>query len=329
MNKGLGVKILLNSAVGLVLIVIWSRFVDLNDIGAKIWSINPNYIAIFFGLFVASGLLRAWRFKMLLSQFQIPLSDLSMLHFLSQLLSFMIPIRVGEITKSIYLNSVYNLPLGKSLVWVFIDRFVDFWTVLLLIGLLLPAVLGSGSQIGFSVYIILIVFTLVSYIVIKNAEFTQKMVIFLSRFLIFSSLKKAFLSVCTTVIEGFEILNIGLPRLLLIILITVVAYSLDGLAWYFLLSFLSSPLSISSSILGNLLLALTFIIPSAPGYVGSAEAAGLAVFSGLLGVDTNIASAATVIFHILIILAVLIFGIVSLYFLKFDLNSVWRKLKRE
>ncbi|MDO8429107.1 MAG: lysylphosphatidylglycerol synthase transmembrane domain-containing protein [Candidatus Daviesbacteria bacterium] len=329
MNKSLILKVLLNSVVGLVLIIIWSRFVDLNDISSKIWSINPNYIAIFFGLFILSGLLRALRFKMLLSEFQIPLKDLSMLHYLCQLLSFMIPIRVGEITKSIYLNSIYNLPLGKSLVWVFIDRFVDFWTVLLMIGLLLPAVLGSNSQIGFSVYIILAAFTLVSYIVIKNAKFTQKMVIFLSRFLVFSNIKRAFLSVCTTIIEGFEILNVGGPKLLLIILITVAAYSLDGLAWYFLLSFLSSPLSLSSSILGNLLLALTFIIPSAPGYVGSTEAAGLAVFSGLLSVDPKIASAATVFYHILIIVSVLIFGIVSLYFLKFDLNSVWKKLKRE
>ena len=41
----------------------------------------------------------------------------------------------------------------------------------------------------------------------------------------------------------------------------------------------------------------TFLIPAAPGYVGSAEAAGLAVFSFGLGLDEVYVSAGTVISH--------------------------------
>ena len=62
-----------------------------------------------------------------------------MLNLLCQFLSFMIPVRAGEITKSAYLTSQFDLPLGKSLIWVFVDRFFDFWVILFLIAALSPA----------------------------------------------------------------------------------------------------------------------------------------------------------------------------------------------
>jgi len=67
---------------------------------------------------------------------------------------------------------------------------------------------------------------------------------------------------------------------------------------------------------------------SAPGYVGSAEVSGLAVFGGVLGLESNLASAATVLMHIITTVCLLVFGITSLYLLKFDLGQVWRKVRK-
>jgi uncharacterized membrane protein YbhN (UPF0104 family) len=85
--------------------------------------------------------------------------------------------------------------------------------------------------------------------------------------------------------------------------------------------------SLPQSIFGNALAALTFLVPSAPGYVGSAEASGLAVFGGVLGVDANIASAAIILFHVLTLIMLLFWGFVGIYLLKFDLGLVWKKLR--
>ena len=74
---------------------------------------------------------------------------------------------------------------------------------------------------------------------------------------------------------------------------------------------------------------LTFLIPAAPGYVGSAEAAGLAVFTYGLGYDKIYVSASTVIFHALSLIYILSSGIYGLYALKFNLGLVWKKVLRK
>jgi uncharacterized membrane protein YbhN (UPF0104 family) len=74
---------------------------------------------------------------------------------------------------------------------------------------------------------------------------------------------------------------------------------------------------------------LTFLIPAAPGYVGSAEAAGLAVFSLGLGFDKTGVAAATLLYHAFVLIFMLIFGLIGLYFLKFDLRLVWQKLRKK
>ena len=71
---------------------------------------------------------------------------------------------------------------------------------------------------------------------------------------------------------------------------------------------------------------LTFLIPAAPGYVGSAEAAGLAVFNLGLGFEKTGVAAATLLYHAFVLIFMLIFGLLGLYFLKFDLRKVWTKI---
>lgn len=78
-----------------------------------------------------------------------------------------------------------------------------------------------------------------------------------------------------------------------------------------------------------MLTALTFIIPAAPGYVGSAEAAGLAVFSYGLGLDKTFVSAATIVTHALSLIYILSTGIYGLYALKFNMGLVWKKVLRK
>lgn len=110
--------------------------------------------------------------------------------------------------------------------------------------------------------------------------------------------------------------------------LTALALLSDGLGWYVLFVALNET-DFPKVFLGSLLSSLTYLIPAAPGYVGSAEAAGLAVFSYGMGIDKTISSVVTVLAHGLTLLALLIAGIISLYLLKFDLKLVFKKLKKD
>ena len=138
LNKSLLIKIGINSLLGLVLIFIWSRFVNLADVFKILAKADLKLAFIFFITFSLAGIFRGIRLKILLHRHKIPLKDAVMIHYLSQFVSFMIPIRAGELTKSVYLTSQFNLPLGKTVTWVFIDRALDLLMVLIFIAVLLP-----------------------------------------------------------------------------------------------------------------------------------------------------------------------------------------------
>ena len=76
---------------------------------------------------------------------------------------------------------------------------------------------------------------------------------------------------------------------------------------------------------GQLLSALTYLIPAAPGYVGSAEASGSLILSGILGIDNNLASAMIVLTHVSTAIFVIIYGLVSIFNLKIDLGFILKK----
>lgn len=324
------VKLLINTSIGVVLILIWLQFVDIGQIAKVLKTAKPT--PLFFALlFVAiASVLRTVRLKLLLSQYNLPLRELIPLQFVSQFLSFFIPIRAGEIAKSIYLSSQFSLPLGKSIVWILIDRFLDFWVNLLLVGTLILFV-STNLPVNFKyiLFSILAVFTTLAMVAVLSSKFAHKLIDILNKILIFPKLRQIFITTSSTIIEGFEVLRRDPSELFIIVLLTILAAIGDSMIWFFALRAINVDLEFLKIVLGNLLSALTFMIPAAPGYVGSAEAAGLAVFGGILGLDPTIASAGTVLTHILSALALLIFGIASLYFLKFDLNLVWRKILRK
>lgn len=324
------IRILVNSLFGLLLIFIWSKFVNFSEVGVILGGVDLKFAAAFFVFFGLSGFLRGVRFRFLLGQYKLPLKDMVMLTYLAQMLSFLIPLRVGELTKSVYLSSQFDLPLGKTIVWVFIDRFLDFLMIIVSIALLLlivPTILPTRFLpivLG-----VLLLFTLAFVIAIRSEEILKKIMIFVSNLLIFDNIKRGFVIFTHTIIDGFEVLRRRHLELATLILLTSITLVSDGLIWVSIFAALGLNLGLLKSMLGNGLSALTFLIPSAPGYIGAAEASGLAVFGGALGLEPNLASAGTILMHILTMIALLVFGVTSLYLLKFDLGVVWKKLRKE
>lgn len=296
-------KIAFNTILGIILIVIWSRFVDLSQVSKILQTVDPKFVATFVFFFGLAGALRGLRFKFLLNKYRIPAKDVIMLTYLAQFLSFMIPLRIGELSKSIYLTSQFNLPLGKAVVWVFIDRFLDFLMIILTIAILLQFIPT-----------------------ILPAKFLPIILIVLVGFSL-SFLIATVLSAHLKWLSAFEIIRQNRLRFVGLLLFTLPILVVDGMIWWSAFASLGINLGLFKSMLGNGLAALTFLIPSAPGYVGSAEASGLAVFGGVLGLEANLASAGTILMHIITTVFLLVFGLISLYLLKFDLGLVWKKFR--
>lgn len=325
-------KILFNTLFGLVLIFIWSRFVDLRQIISTISTVKFGYLVPVFIFMLLSPLLRAIRLKIFLSEIKkIPLKDLIFLNGAAMMLNFIIPIRAGEIAKGIYLNTRYNLNLGKGVIWIFLDRFVDFLAVLFLTGILL-LIIPTALSITFIIVItvILTLALLTTYFAVFQVSFAKKIINFLRPLLIDKNIKIYFDKFTSFILESFSILDRHPKDLALMIIITIIAYAADAAIWYFIFIALGSNQPFAKMYLGQLLSALTYLIPAAPGYVGSAEASGLLILSGIFGINANLSSAMIVLSHITSAIFVLIFGLISVLSLKIDLRQILSKaLKRD
>ena len=320
-------KIIFNTLLGLVLILIWLHFVNFSEIILKISTADKISIVFIFLFMLLSPIIRALRLKIFLSEVKnIPLKDLIFLNGASLMLNFFIPIRAGEIAKGVYLNTKYGLNLGTSVIWIFIDRFVDFLAVLALAVILLSLV-PTSLNITFIVIIIVIFILalLTTYLAIFQLDFSKKMVSFLKTLFIVKNIKIYFERLTNFILEAFSILNRHPKDIILMMLLTILAYGADGLIFYFTFISLHVPQGFLQMYLAQLLSALIYLIPAAPGYVGSTEASGLIVLSGVLGIDTKLSSAMIVLFHILTAIFVLIFGLISIYSLKINLGVVFKK----
>lgn len=282
---------------------------------------------ILFFMFL-SPVLRAIRLKVFLSEVtKIKILDLIYLNGAAMMLNFFIPIRAGEIVKGFYLNTHYKLPLGKSVIWIFIDRFVDFLAVLLLTTVLffvVPTALGIKFVVVLT--IILIMALLLTYLAVFRVSFAKKLFNILRGILIVNRIKIYFDRFSAFILESFSILDRHPKDLSLMIVITLLAYAADAAVWYFTFVALGANQDFFKMYLGQSLSALTYLVPAAPGYIGSAEASGLLILSGIFGIGANLASAMIVLFHILSAIFVLVFGLISIYNLKINLGVIFNKL---
>lgn len=324
-------RILINTGIGVVLIFFWFSLVDINEILHELKNINLLGIFPFIFFFGLAGFLRALRLKFLLKEYKLPLKNVTFLTYLGQLLSFTIPLRIGEVAKGVYLSTEYNLPAAKSVVWIFMDRFIDFW-VLLLGALILLIYIPTNlpANLVSTLSIILGLFSLAGALIIFLPNFSRRLSRLVSKLLIFPFLRKIFDKISNFLLDSASFLNQGIKGTMVILGITLLALTADALTWYALAASVFPKVPDFLQIfLGSLLSMLTYILPAAPGYVGSAEAAGLAVFNLGLGFDRTLVSVVTLVFHALTLICILSFGLVSLYLLKFDLGLVWRKFRKE
>lgn len=325
------IRITFNTLLGVVLVIVWLQFVDVKQILEKLQTVNLTILVLVLAFMVLSALIRSFRLKVFLKPIkQVNILDLFYLGGVAMMLNFFIPIRGGDIAKGLYLSKNYELSVGKSVIWIFLDRFLDFFASIFLSSLLLLFV-PTNLPASFVNLLLLAssLMALVVYLVAYQINFSRKVVKFLTALLIVSSIKRYFITFSNFILDTLIILRRSARDLFVLSVLTTLAYVSDAAIWYLLFVSLGSIQNFWAMLLGQLLSALTYLVPAAPGYIGSAEASGLLIFSGVLGIDANLASSMTVLFHILTLIFILIFGVVSVYLLKMDLMKIFDKIFRK
>ncbi len=313
-------KISFNTLIGGLAVAVWLYFVDLSDIifrlkQANLWYLIPALLAL-----ICSIIVRSFKLKFFLSPIRkVNFFEILALNGVAGMLNFLIPIRAGEITKGFYLSKTYSIDLSKAVMWVFMDRFLDFLYILIVVPIILffiPTVMPY-TAIVVSMLVAGVLIS-VSYLMIYQVSISNRLFHVFTQLHTFELLYKHLL-------DAFSVLKRSFLDWLGLITLTTLAFIFDGLPYYFLFLSINSHQSVLNMFLGNLLSALSYIIPAAPGYVGSAEATGLLVFSGVLGIDKASSSAMILLFHSLVLISLVAGGIIGLYYLNLDIRTIFKK----
>ena len=288
--------------LGLALLVVWLYLVDLREVGSTLSQARWHLVLLAAVIGLSSSVLRSQRWRTVLRPIAIvPLLDVWMISMASSLVNFVIPLRTGELARSLLLKQRHRVPIAASLPTVAVDRSFDLLAVLVVgtlgafsgisLGGRLSTVLLAGGVL-FLTFVVFVVLAIVS------GSRLQTVIARLLPNRLGSPLQDRILGILESLLSGFTAMARRPAELALLFALSLLAAVLDGILFYFLLLSLGAEFPLAIVLTGFALFTLTFLVPGAPGYIGSMEVFGSLVF-GALGMGVEIAASTVVLFHAL------------------------------
>jgi uncharacterized protein (TIRG00374 family) len=298
-------KVALGLLIGIGLLFLVARFVNLPATIAILRANLATPQGVILALLAGVCFLTAWstrgiRWKLFLNPVgKVSAFQAIALYQVGVFLNFLLPIRGGEVAKCFMLKRNADIPVSKSLPTVAMDKALDLMPALFIMAI----VPFLGVQMDIKLWLVL--------------WFVSGILISLLFFVLLSAWKRdsaiAFLQKMTGLlpksignkIEGFAtgfvdslLAGASQPRIFIpAIMLTIVAVLFDGL--FAMLAFwtIGYHITFGIALFGYSVYNMFYILPTPPGQVGSNEAVGLLVFSGLLHIPATQVTAMFVFSH--------------------------------
>jgi len=267
---------------------------------ARYWWLLPGVGVYFIGVWV-----RSWRWHYLLRPIKsISTRAMFPIVAIGYMGNNIYPARAGEVLRAVVLKRKEAVPISASLATVIVERIFDGVVMLGFVFLNLPklatltgtsgfigniqtlALWGTGAFLG-----ALLIFMLAAMFPIRSEKVIQKLV----NVFIPLKFREKVLEIVQKFMGGLE--SLRSPREALMVLLTsVVIWLLETGKYWFVMQAFDFQVSFFALMLMNGIVNLATTIPSAPGYVGTFDAPGIAVLSAF-GVDQGVAAGYTLVLH--------------------------------
>jgi dolichol-phosphate mannosyltransferase len=274
---------------GAILIVAFVQLVDMGAVYARLSNLNIGFALLCSVPFLGAYVVRALRWRLLLRPDEVSVPRAIAVYQVATFLNWLLPVRGGELAKSLLLRRSNGIPVSRSLATVTMDKAMDLVPAVALIAVLPFA----GLQLSGSLWALLVsalaVVVLGSLVLVLAAWRRDLALSVLTR-----PVARVLPSAARQRVEPFIVQFVDTlralvrqPRRLAVAAVyTAVAVALDAL--FCLLAFRAVGVSVSLPVVlyGYTFFNLAFILPTLPGQVGSNELIGLLIFAGLFGVDS-------------------------------------------
>lgn len=304
MRKSNLLKFIILGALGLILLVVWSRFFNLEEFKQSFASADKRMVLLAFLVFLSSFLLKGFRWTLILRQIiKIRFLEVFWVATASNLLNYIIPLRAGELAKIAYLKRSHDMDYGASASTILVDKLSDvsllIWVPIITIwlGITLPVNIKNTLAILFGLFLVV---SLILVIMVRTNS--GKKNIFAKR------AGGTIGNFITKFRDAIRTINLNPQKTATLFLISSMIAALEGLVVYLLFLAFSHHLPFGYSVLGALLRYLLFAIPMPPAQIGSVEIIWLSIYSGLYGIGADIVNPASLTAHSVSIISNIILG---------------------
>jgi uncharacterized protein (TIRG00374 family) len=293
-GRARGRAVVLRAAAGVgtgaILVLAFLRLVDVRAVLARLEHLSAGFAALCGAAFLGAYFVRAMRWRCLLKPDDVSVWRAAAIYQVATFLNWLLPIRGGELAKSLLLRRSNGIPVSRSLATVSMDKAMDLVPAIALVAVLPFAGLHLSSALVGLLLSALGVVGVAAAVLALAAWRPDRAAAVLTRLLTAVLPARARRRVKPMIMLFLDTLValVRQPRVLLVALsLTVVAVGLDAL--FCLLAFRAVGIAVSLPVVvyGYTLFNLAFILPTPPGQVGSNEVIGLLIFSGVFGVDRS------------------------------------------
>ncbi len=291
--------------------------------GARYWWLVPGVAVYMLGLWV-----RAWQWHYLLRPVaHISTKDLFAVITIGYMGNNIFPARAGEVLRTYLLYRKWRVPFSAGLATVLVQRVYDGLVMLLFVFVNLPEVLrltdpsGVVGDIRSLAVGGTVVFLGVLGGFMAGAMFPNQAEAWLARLGTWlpPRLGRPLVAQGRRFLQGLQAL--GSPwEAWMIFLTAVLVWLLETAKYWFVMHAFDFQVSFFALMLMNGVVNLATILPSAPGYVGTFDAPGIAILEAY-GVAKPVAAAYTLVLHAALWLPVTLLGL--LFFIREGLH--WRE----
>ena len=301
-------KIIISLAVSLIAGYLAFRNVHLQDVIAGIRQADWISIAIVIVLIVGAQVLRSSRWGLLLEPLETFSQRLLLpITCIGFLFVWILPARLGEITRPYLLQQNSKLGLSPAMGSIVLERLIDATFLVVLLTICLPALQLPGMILSaFKGFVLIILAAVVLVLLGSLPAFRQRFFQVVSKVLPTSWLE--FLTgVADTFYSGMQAVMSG-KKLLLILALTSVIWGAALAAFLVLFRSMDLHLGLLAGITLLVLICLGIALPAAPGFIGNYHYACL-VALGMFGVAKDTALAYAILVHFLTIAVLVAMGL--------------------
>ncbi len=302
--------------VSLLFLWLALRGLQLGDFWSALQTANYIWLIPGVGVYFLAVWVRAWRWHYLLSPIKkISTRSMFPITTIGYMGNNIYPARAGEVLRAVILKRKEGVSVSASLATIVVERIFDGVVMLAFVFINLPELAKLTADSGFvgniqqvAVYGTLAFFgALVLFLLAAMfPQVTARLGTWLINRLIPARFREKLINFMNKFLGGLAALRSPLS-ILMVFLTSLIIWLLETLKYWFVMHAFPFEVSFFALMLMNGIVNLATTIPSAPGYIGTFDAPGIAILSAY-GVDQALAAGYTLVLHVALWLPITLLG---------------------